>query len=97
MDEKTFMALGAQCERIENSRHIDEYVDLSRIKAETLIINGEDDAILDNQDLLAAASRIPHCEVKIVKGVGHFLHWERDDMLDLYERYLKNVPQKIPK
>ena len=94
MVPETFRVLGAQCERIAKSRHIDEYVDLTKIEAATLIINGEEDAILNNADLQSLSSRIPHCEIKLIEGAGHFLHWEREDILDLYALYLRNGQKK---
>ncbi|MBV1904489.1 MAG: alpha/beta hydrolase [Pseudomonadales bacterium] len=67
---------------------LDEVVDLTKIKARTLIINGADDTIIDVADMYVAEKLIPDCELLLVQGVGHFLHFERPELLDDYERFL---------
>jgi pimeloyl-ACP methyl ester carboxylesterase len=69
-------------------QRISEVVDLSRIEAQTLIINGEKDEIMDLTDVNFASAQIPRCEVKIVSGVGHFLHNESSKVLPMYRRFL---------
>ncbi len=71
---------------------LDEVVDLRQIKARTFIINGADDTIIDLKDMYVAEKLIPDCELLLVQGVGHFLHFERPELLDEYERFL--VPAK---
>ncbi|GEM_PF-420074 len=89
MKRENFLTFYAHCESIAKIRHIRDFVDLRKIRAKTLLINGEDDTLLDNRDLEVASREIPHCEVKIVKNAGHFLHWEREDILNIYEEYLQ--------
>ena len=60
----------------------------SNIKAKTLIINGEHDTIMNLEDLDLLANQIPDCETKVVEGVGHFLHNEREDILGIYSKFL---------
>jgi len=64
-------------------------VDLRSIKAKTILLNGEKDAIIDLEDVKFLASQIPNCESRIVKDVGHFLHMEREEVLDIYEDILR--------
>jgi pimeloyl-ACP methyl ester carboxylesterase len=73
---------------LENTKHIDEVVDLHSIKAQTLIINGEMDTVMDLDDINLAAAQIANCTVKIIPGVGHFLHNESDDVLSIYRAFL---------
>ncbi len=73
---------------LETTKHIDEVVDLHSIKAQTLIINGEMDTVMDLDDITLAAAQIANCVVKIVPGVGHFLHNESDDVLSIYRDFL---------
>ena len=73
---------------LETTKHINEVVDLHSIKAQTLIINGEMDTVMDLEDVTLAAAQIPNCEVKIVPGVGHFLHNESDAVLGIYRAFL---------
>ena len=88
MDKEQFLVNYAHCDFVKNARHISEFVDLGEIRAKTLIVNGEHDTILDLRDGEFAASQIPDCEHKIVHGAGHFLHFERDDILDIYREFL---------
>lgn len=72
----------------ENCQDIAEYVDLGAIQAETLIVNGEKDPIVDRTDTEEAASRIPRCRIELLPDVGHFLHLERPEVLDVYSSFL---------
>ena len=73
---------------MESVSNIREIVDLRNIKAKTLIINGEEDTILDLEDINIAATQIPDCETRVVADTGHFLHLEREDILDIYREFL---------
>jgi len=73
---------------LETTKHINEVVDLRSIEAQTLIINGEMDTVMDLDDITLAATQIANCVVKIVPGVGHFLHNESDDVLSIYRDFI---------
>lgn len=77
---------------IEYTQRIDEVVDLHSIKAQTLIINGELDVVLDGEDVTLAAAQIANCVVKIVPRVGHFLHNESEAVLGTYRAFLASNP-----
>jgi pimeloyl-ACP methyl ester carboxylesterase len=78
---------------IASTSHLTDYADLGKVRAKTVIINGADDRLLDNRDLKTASELIPHTELRIVPDAGHFLHLEREEILDIYGAYLKaNVP-----
>jgi pimeloyl-ACP methyl ester carboxylesterase len=79
---------------LRTAKHIEEVVDLRSIKAQTLIINGAMDTVMDADDITAAAARIPNCLVKLVPGVGHFLHNESDDVLSIYRDFL-SMPAEL--
>lgn len=71
-----------------STKEIGEVVDLSKIKAQTILVNGEKDAIIDLEDVKYLASKIPDCKMYLIKNVGHFLHMEDDKVLDTYEKIL---------
>ena len=73
---------------LEDGHSIVEVMEPANIKAKTLIINGEHDTIMNFEDLDLLANRIPNCETKVVQGVGHFLHNEREDILGIYSKFL---------
>ncbi len=88
MHKEQFLVNYAHCDFVKNARHIRDYVDLRNIRAKTLIVNGEHDTILDLRDGEFAATQIPRCQLKIVPGAGHFLHFEREDILEIYTECL---------
>jgi len=92
---KQFIGMGDECirafyahsELMESVSSIHEIVNLRNIKARTLIINGEEDTIVDLEDMNIAATQIPDCETRIVADTGHFLHLEREDILHIYREF----------
>lgn len=73
-----------------SSKELSDVVNLQAIKAKTILLNGEQDTILDLEDVKFLASQIPDCELRIIKDVGHFLHMEREEVLDIYEDILRS-------
>ncbi len=88
MSHEQFVSFYEHCAFIERSSDISEFVDLANIKAATLIITCEYDSILDVTDVEQASQRIPDCEFQRVPGAGHFLHWEKADILNTYSDFL---------
>ncbi len=88
MSREQFLSFYEHCEFVEQATDIEDFVKLSNIKASTLIVSGEFDAILDSSDIKTASSRIPHCELKTIAGAGHFLHWEQPEILHTYSEFL---------
>jgi len=72
-----------------SSKKLNELVDLGAVKAKTILLRGEKDTIIDADDVKFLASQIPDCRIRTVEGVGHFLHMEREEVLDIYESYLR--------
>ena len=71
-----------------STKKLGDLINLSSITAKTFLIYGENDTIIDLDDVKFLASQIPRCEVKVVKDAGHFLHMEREDIFDIYEGIL---------
>lgn len=88
MSTEEFLSFDAHCRFVEESSHLGKLIDLSSISAKTLIINGEYDAILDHEGIRAESSRIPNCVFKLIPDAGHFLHWERPEILHTYSEFL---------
>ena len=76
------------CKNMLTLGSLEDTVDLTRITARTLIINGAEDSIIDLQDMRAAKRLIPDCECRLIDGVGHFLHFERPELLDDYAEFM---------
>lgn len=88
MSREQFLSFYEHCLFIEQASDIAEFIDLSSIRASTLIVSGEYDSIIDVADIEAASLRIPNCEFKLIRGAGHFLHWEKADILHIYSDFL---------
>jgi len=78
------------CANILKLGRLDEAVDLGRIRARTLIINGADDPIIDLDDMQVAERLIPDCELRLIQNVGHFLHFEKPELLEEYADFLRS-------
>ncbi len=88
INEEQFETLYGHGKLLITTQHINEVVDLSTIKARTLIINGAKDTILDLEDVATASTQISDCQFSLVPGVGHFLHNENEDVLRIYKDFL---------
>jgi len=73
---------------IIGEKNLKDVVNFNEIQAETILLNGENDTIIDLDDVKYLASQLPDCRMEIVQDVGHFLHLESDDVLDFYHRIL---------
>jgi len=76
------------CANILKLGRLDQAVDLTRIRARTLIINGADDPIIDLADMRLAQQLIPDCQLRLIEDVGHFLHFEKPELLEEYAEFL---------
>ncbi|MCX5706594.1 MAG: alpha/beta hydrolase [Candidatus Omnitrophica bacterium] len=88
--------LRAFCEHglfIISARSLGDIVNFKNIKVETILLNGEKDTIIDLEDVKFLASQIPKCRMQIVKNVGHFLHLEDKNVLDIYNDILSKIQE----
>ncbi len=88
MDQESLKSFTQHGLFIISSKELDEAVDLGKIRCKTVLLNGEDDTLIDLDDVKRLASQIPGSELKIVKGVGHFLHMEKSELMDVYAEIL---------
>lgn len=77
---------------VVSAKKIGDLIKLANIREKTFLIYGEKDTIIDLDDVKSLASQIPGCEVRIVKGAGHFLHMEQIDIFDIYADILPVPP-----
>ena len=73
---------------VVSAKKIGESIKFSNIREKTFLIYGEKDAIIDLEDVRFLSSQIPNCEVRVIKGAGHFLHMEQVDIFDIYSDIL---------
>jgi len=92
MKEDQLQAFYEQGSYVMSTQRIGNLINLSNIKAKTILIHGEKDTIIDLDDVHFLASQIPDCEVKIIKGAGHFMHLEGEDSFDVYQEIIPIPP-----
>ena len=52
---------------------------IGSIAAPTLVLHGEEDAVVDPRNAEVLASLIPHSSVELVPGAGHLFFWEQPE------------------
>jgi len=72
-----------------------DHIDLKKVAVETVLIRGEEDTIVDLEDVMFLSSQIPNSQLRIVKNVGHFLHMESEQVFDVYRELLSNTVNTI--
>tara|TARA_R110002167_G_scaffold186072_16_gene386982 strand:- start:341 stop:1189 length:849 start_codon:yes stop_codon:yes gene_type:complete len=66
-----------------------QHMNLELIKAPTLVVMGQFDTIMDLFDTRKATKLIPEGRFQLIKGVGHFLHWEQPEILTTYKTFFE--------
>jgi pimeloyl-ACP methyl ester carboxylesterase len=85
--------LQAFCEHglnVLSVQNLSGQIDFTRIRAQTVLVRGEEDTIVDLEDVEFLASQIPSCQLKIIKNVGHFLHLESEHVFSIYRDLLSH-------
>lgn len=70
------------------SKNLEDVVNFKKILAETVLLKGENDTIIDLDDVKYLTSQMPNCRMKIVPNVGHFLRLENDKVPEVYYSFL---------
>lgn len=78
------------------SANLEDEIAFSRIAADTLIINGSEDTIVDLPSLARLEAAIPRSTRKQIEGAGHFLHFEDPSFLHVYEAFFVGNTGKVP-
>ena len=78
-DEEFLRGYLGQSQACEGHYSLDE---VSNIKAETLVMYGDKDLIMSPKKSVEMAERIPNCELRSFKDVGHGFWRERQEEVD---------------
>ena len=89
MSEEQFQSFYEHSVSVTKMGDLKQHIDLSRIKVPVLVIMGQYDTIMDLFDTRIATQLIPNGKFQLVKGVGHFLHWEQSEILSIYEGFFE--------
>ncbi len=90
MKEKQIQAFSQHGMSVILSESMDRVVPLGDIRAQTILLYGENDTIIDFKDVKALAALIPDCSIRIIPKTGHFMHMENEKVFDIYAQVLKN-------
>jgi pimeloyl-ACP methyl ester carboxylesterase len=91
MDNAAFQAFIQHGSTVLSVRELANVVDVRKVRCQTILVYGENDTIVDLNDVRMLASQIPRAQLRVIKGVGHFLHLENEDLLNVYEEILASV------
>jgi pimeloyl-ACP methyl ester carboxylesterase len=91
MDAEAFQAFFQHGSTVLSVRDLGKVVDVSKVQCKTIIVYGENDTIIDLEDVRFLASQIANSELRLIKDVGHFLHLEKEELLDVYEDILASA------
>jgi pimeloyl-ACP methyl ester carboxylesterase len=91
MDTAAFQAFVQHGSTVISVRELSKVVDVSKVQYKTVLLYGENDAIVDLEDVKFLASQMPRSEVRVIENVGHFLHLEKEELLDVYEEILASL------
>jgi pimeloyl-ACP methyl ester carboxylesterase len=63
---------------------------LAEIRAQTLVLTGDEDAVVDPQNSNLLAARIPHAQLEVFAGGGHLFFWEQPtQFVDTVKEFLQ--------
>lgn len=91
MDMPAFQAFLQHGLNVLAVKDLDKVVDVSKVQCKTVLVYGENDAIVDLDDVRFLASQMADAKVRVIKDVGHFLHLEKEALLDDYEEILSGL------
>ena len=89
MSEQQFQSFYEHSIFVTRMGNLKSHMNLSGITVPTLVVMGQFDTIMDLFDTRQATKLIPQGQFKLIKGVGHFLHWEKPDILSDYEVFMR--------
>ena len=92
MGPEAFQAFLQHGSTVLSVRELSKVVDVSKVRCQTILLHGENDTIVDLDDVRYLAAEIPRSELRVIENVGHFLHLEKEELLDVYEEILASLP-----
>ena len=90
MSEENLQAFCQHGLNVISVRNLSDHIDLKKITAHTVLVKGEEDTIVDLEDVVFLSSQIPNSQLEIIKNVGHFLHLESEHVFTVYQDLLSN-------
>ena len=74
--------------QLERGDDFEAHFDLGRITAPTLLVNGDLDPLIDRDNTAHVLGQMRSARLHVEPGTGHFLHFERPEIVETYVRFL---------
>lgn len=87
MSKDHLLSFYSHSDFVDKTKRLDGIIDLKKIQAETLLLVGQNDTIVEQSDVKRAAELIPNCTYKVLKNAGHFLHFEDKNIIPIYKDF----------
>lgn len=87
MSEQQYQSFYEHSVFVSKLGDLKEHMNLQKILVPTLVVMGQFDTIMDLFDTKSSTKLIPEGRFHLVKGVGHFLHWEQSSVLPVYDDF----------
>ncbi len=84
MSEEQFASFYEHSKSVTQMGDLKRHISLASISIPVLVVMGQFDTIMELFDTRMATKLIEKGEFLLVKGVGHFLHWELPAILETY-------------
>lgn len=94
MKEEHLLSLYSHSDFVNRTKQADSILNLKNIQAETLLLVGQNDTIVDKADVVRAAQIIPNCRFMVLENAGHFLHFENKNILPIYKDFFEKSVNK---
>jgi len=91
MDAESFNAFFQHGSTVISVKELEKVVDLAKVRCKTILLYGENDTIVDFDDVKFLASQVPGSELRVIEDVGHFLHLEKEELLEVYADILASL------
>lgn len=94
MSEEQYASFYEHSRSVTQMGDLKQHIELSSIAIPVLVVMGQFDTIMDLFDTRKATKMLANGEFQLVKGVGHFLHWEKPELLETYAEFFERTAEE---
>jgi pimeloyl-ACP methyl ester carboxylesterase len=87
MSEEQFTSFYEHSKFVTQMGDLKGHIDFESISVPVIVVMGQYDTIMDIFDTRVATGLFKQAEFRLVKGAGHFLHWEDASILEIYSEF----------